>query len=179
MSDELNELDLLKQQADVLGVKYGAQISVDTLRERVAAAKEGKTVAQAKSESAATVAVNNRQTAYDNAMKLVRIRLSCMDPAKSEWPGELITIANDVVGDVKKYIPYNEAFYENGYHVPNIIYQFLKDRKYGAIKTVKGPKGDVNQTILAPCYNIEVLPQLTETELEELKLQQAASKTVG
>lgn len=179
MSDELNELDLLKQQADVLGLKYGAQISVDTLRERVNAAKEGKTVAQAKTETAAPVAASSRQAAHDDAMKLIRIRLSCMDPAKSEWPGELVTIANDVVGDVKKYIPYNEAFYENGYHVPNIIYQFLKDRKYGAIKTVKGPKGDVNQTILAPCYNIEVLAPLTEKELQDLAVQQAASKSVG
>ena len=76
------------------------------------------------------------------------------------------------------FVPYREEFYENGYHVPNIIYKFLRDREYASVKTIKGPKGDTQQTFLAKAYSIEVLPQLTEAELEALKAQQAASKSI-
>ena len=78
--------------------------------------------------------------------------------------------------DVKKYIPLREEFYVDGYHVPNIIYKFLRDRKYSAIKTVETPKGPKVTAIQANAYSIEVLPQLTEKELEKLALKQAASK---
>lgn len=176
MSDniELNELDLLKQQADTLGISYHPSIGVDKLREKVAERMQNA------SENRTTVAAgavdNSRKAAYEDAMKLVRIRLTCMDPAKNEWPGEIITVSNDVVGNIKKYIPLREEFYVDGYHVPNIIYKFLRDRKYSAIKTVETPKGPKVTSIQANAYSIEVLPQLTEKELEKLALKQAASK---
>lgn len=176
MSDnvELNEIDVLKAQADTLGITYHPSIGVDKLREKVA-----ERLANANENRTATpsgAVVNDRKAAYDNAMKLVRIRLTCMDPAKNEWPGEIITVSNDVVGNIKKYIPLREEFYVDGYHVPNIIYMFLRDRKYSAIKTVETPKGPKVTAIQANSYSIDVLPQLTEKELDKLKLKQAASK---
>ncbi len=176
MSDEieLNELDVLKAQADTLGISYHPSIGVDKLREKVAErlanANENRTT------TASGAVVSDRKAAYDEAMKLVRIRLTCMDPAKNEWPGEIITVSNDVVGNIKKYIPLREEFYVDGYHVPNIIYKFLRDRKYSAIKTTETPKGPKVTAVQANAYSIEVLPQLTEKELDKLKLKQAASK---
>lgn len=176
MTDK-TELDLLKERADQMGIKYHPNIGVDSLRDKVNAVIAGEVSDEAEPVQKAKAA-QTRAQAYEEAMKLIRIRLTCMDPAKSDWPAEIITISNDVVGDVKVAVPYKEEFYENGYHVPNIIYQFLKERKYSAIKVTKGPKGPVQTSIQANAYAIEVLPQLTPEELEDLRLQQAASKSI-
>lgn len=173
MSDK-TELDLLRERADQMGIKYDGRTGVETLRERIDAVLGNTPAEPTKTKNA----MSARQQAYNEAMKLVRIRLSCMDPAKNEHPGEMVTICNDVVGDIKKYIPYKEEFYENGYHVPNIVYLFLKERRYAAIKSTNGPKGIQVSHVMAPVYNIEVLPQLTPDELEALKAQQAASKSI-
>lgn len=181
MSD-LNELDLLKTQADQLGITYHPNIGLEKLREKVQAKLNGEsnttaeveTVTETKTKSPAQL----RAEAADEAMKLVRIRLTCMDPNKADYQGEIITVSNDVVGNIKVFVPYREEFYENGYHVPNIIYKFLRDRKYASIKTIKGPKGDTQQSVQANAYAIEVLPNLTPAELEDLKNQQAAAKSI-
>lgn len=176
MTDK-TELELLKERADQMGIKYHPNIGVDSLRDKVNAHLAGDTTDEAEPVQKATTGKTRVQT-YEEAMKLVRIRLTCMDPAKSDWPAEIITVSNDIVGDVRVAVPYKEEFYENGYHVPNIIYQFLRERKYSSIKTTKGPKGPVQTTIQANAYAIEVLPQLTPEELEDLRMQQAASKSI-
>lgn len=183
MSD-LNELDLLKQRADQLGIAYHPNIGVDRLREKVEAKLSGVTTTSAPEETTVSETkptkspAQLRAEAADEAKKLIRIRLSCMDPTKANYHGEIVTVGNDVVGNIKVFVPYREEFYENGYHVPNIIYKFLRDRKYASIKTIKGPKGDTQQSVQANCYAIEVLPPLTPQELEELKAQQAAAKSI-
>jgi hypothetical protein len=180
---ELNELDLLKAQADQLGITYHPNIGVDKLREKVQAklngetntsAPEVETVTDTKTKSPAQL----RAEAADEAVKLIRIRLTCMDPSKADYHGETISVGNDVVGNIKKFVPYREEFYENGYHVPNIIYKYLRSCKYASIKTIKGPKGDTQISVQANKYSIEVLPPLTPDELEALKAQQAASKSI-
>ena len=102
-----------------------------------------------------------------------------MDPSKADFHGEIITVGNDVVGNVKVFVPYRPEFYTNGYHVPNIIYKFLVERKYSALKTIKGPRGfEETRGVQANMYAIEVLPPLTEKELKELAIEQAAGKYV-
>ena len=70
MSDnvELNELDLLKQQADTLGISYHPSIGVDKLREKVAErmqnASENRTTVDAGAVD------KGRKAAYEDAMKL-------------------------------------------------------------------------------------------------------------
>ncbi len=187
MSDT-KELDLLKERADQLGISYHPNIGVDKLREKVNEKLEGNSEADTEEDtkededtskkSTKKSAAQERAEAADDAMRLVRIRLTCMDPTKADYHGEIITVGNDVVGNVKVYVPYREEFYENGYHVPNIIFKHLRDRKYASIKTIKGPKGDTQQSVQANMYSIEVLPPLTPQELEDLKLQQAASKSI-
>lgn len=180
---ELNELDLLKQRADQLGISYHPNIGVNKLREKVQAKLSGQTNVTEETDNSefitkAKTASQLRAEAHSEAMKLVRIRLTCMDPSKADYHGEIITVGNDVVGNVKVFVPYREEFYEDGYHVPNIIYKFLRDRKYSSIKTIKGPKGDTQQNIQANAYSIQVLPQLTAQELADLKAKQAAAKSI-
>lgn len=181
MEEVMNELDTLKARADMLGIKYHPNIKLESLRHKVNAKLEGVIVVDEEEEMEEVKPMNKmavRKEARDKALKLVRIRLSCMDPAKNQLQGEIITVSNNVVGDVKKYIPYNTDFYENGYHVPNIIYKYLLNRKYSSFREVKTAHGPVIQSSLANAYSIEVLPQLTEKELQALARQQAAAKAM-
>lgn len=177
---ELNEIDLLKAQADQLGIVYHPSIGLDKLKEKVASAlsKSAPVEEPVVVKPAVKSEAQLRAEAAAEATKLIRIRLTCMDPAKSDYHGEIITVGNDVVGNIKVFVPYREAFYENGYHVPNIIYKFLLDRKYSALKTIKGPRGEETRGVQANAYAIEVLPPLTEQELKELAIEQAAGKYV-
>jgi len=111
-----------------------------------------------------------------DAMALKRVIVTCKDPSKQNWEGEILTVSNDVVGDVKKYIPYN---LDEGYHVPQIILNMLKDRECTIFINKKGRDGkyvQVAKTIKA--HSVEILPDLTEDELSELAAEQAARQSI-
>ena len=101
-----------------------------------------------------------------------------MNPTKKAWRGEIFTVANSFIGTVKKFVPYNPKFYVNGYHVPNCIYGILKEKQFLNITTEdKGGKTEV-RTDLVPEFSIEVLPPLTQEELDTLAKEQAAGNRI-
>lgn len=180
MSDEANktkvdELTLLKERADLMGIKYHPSIGLATLKEKVNSALSG-------TEEEEEVTVNEetpeqkRARLIAEATKLIRIRLTCMDPNKKGWTGEIFTVSNDIVGTVRKFVPFNA---EKGYHVPNIIYKHLKRKKRQEFRTIKTRKGmDIKQGYLVPAFAIEVLPPLTPTELKDLAQRQAMNRSI-
>jgi len=102
--------------------------------------------------------------------RLRRIRLQCMNPMKREWNGEIISTGSAKLGTFKKFIPFNGE----PYHVPQIIYDMLKERQCSIFHTVKDERGtDIRRSKLINEFAIEDLPPLTAKELEELKDQQA------
>ena len=171
-----DELAALKARADLLGLPYHPSIGVDKLREKVNAVLLDKTdgavsVAPAQETDSA---VRIRQ--IEEATKLVRIRVTCMNPAKKEWEGEIFSVANAVVGTHKKYVPFNV---EDGWHVPNIIYQFMiacECQIFHTVTDARGNKGRKGKLIKE--YAIEVLDQLTSVELKELAQRQAMAKSI-
>lgn len=170
------ELTLLKQRADQMGIKYSPNIGVDTLRERINAVLTSPKQASKSKSTAETVREYHARLRRE-ANRLVRIRLTCMDPAKKNWPGEIITVANGVVGTIKKYVPYQDN--EAGYHVPQMIYDFLKERKYQSFKMILGPKNrKIKKGFLANAYSIEELPPLTPQELKDLAQRQAMNNSI-
>lgn len=180
MSDEANEtkvdeLTLLKERADLMGIKYHPSIGLATLKEKVNSALSG-------AEEEEEVTVNEetpeqkRARLIAEATKLIRIRLTCMDPNKKGWTGEIFTVSNDIVGTVRKFVPFNA---EKGYHVPNIIYKHLKRKKRQEFRTIKTRKGmDIKQGYLVPAFAIEVLPPLTPAELKDLAQRQAMNHSI-
>ena len=70
---------------------------------------------------------------------------------------------------MKKYVAFDIE-----YHIPRIIYNYMKEKEYIQFVKVKDKKGNTNTTSrLAKEFNIEILPQLTEQELKELAQRQA------
>ncbi len=105
------------------------------------------------------------------ALALRRVNITCKDPMKSSWTGELMSAGNDVIGDVTKYIQYNT---EDGYHVPQIILNVLKDKECTIFvnKRINGQMTHVAKQMKA--YSIERLPDLTPEELQDLGADQTA-----
>lgn len=181
-----SELDVLKERADLLGITYHPSIGVEKLREKVNA-KMAEDTSDAAAEAPASEGVPGvapaetpaefQQRMINEATKLVRIRVACMNPVKKEWEGEIFTTGNAVVGTHKKYVPFNT---EDGWHVPYIIYEMIKDRECQIFVTKTLPNGNKTRTgKLIKEFAVEILPQLTEEELKELAQRQAMAGSVG
>lgn len=168
------ELKLLKERATLLGIKFSNNIGVDTLRAKVNEKLEEKSIKEESQLTKSAIRAKMRK----EQLKLVRIRLTLMNPAKKAWRGEIFTIANSVIGTIKKFVPYNPKFYTNGYHVPYCIYSMLKDKKFLNISTEEVNGKIQVRTDFVPEFSIEVLPNLTEEELLELATEQAAGNRI-
>lgn len=166
----------LKAKADLLGIKYPNNITIDTLRAKIAEAQaeeEKPAVNEGAVESSFT-SIRAKQRAEQ--MRLVRLRIANMNPDKADLPGEIITVRTKYLGIVKKFIPFGEAT-ENGYHVPYILYEYMKTRKFLQKKTKQNRQtGQISvSTNWVPEFSIEVLDPLTKDELQKLAAQQAAA----
>lgn len=185
MNENTNELEILKFRAKQLGIKFREDIGIETLRQRIESRLSGENPKD-EEEKKVTKEVSKRKVSNDvllrqhlqkEKMKLVRIRITNMNPSKRDIPGEIITVSNHYLGEVRKFVPYGEHT-ENGYHVPYCIYTFLKNRKFQSIRTIKDrskPFGVATRTEMVPEYAIEVLPNLSKKELDKLAASQAAA----
>lgn len=174
-----DELAALKSRADMMGISYHPSIGLEKLREKVNTALTG---AAEKTEEPAVVdptaeTENQRNTRLKReASKLVRIRVTCMNPAKKEWEGEIFSVGNAVVGSFTKYVPFNV---DEGWHVPQMIYQMIKDRECQIFYTVADSRGNkTRRGKLVKEFSVEVLPPLTKEELQELAQRQAMSNSI-
>src|SRR5690606_27817516 len=117
MSDEMNtenkdqekeQLALLKQRATLLGVKFSNNISIETLKAKIkehmepkredteVASKEPETkkASEGKVLSEEELKIKRRNEIRKEATKLIRVRITNHNPAKSRLPGEIFTVAN-------------------------------------------------------------------------------------
>lgn len=176
-----DELAALKARADLLGISYHPSIGVEKLRDKVNAAVTASAVdshepAIQPAEPAPESEAQFQQRMQLEAGKLVRIRVQCMNPMKKEWEGEIFTVGNSVVGTYKKYVPFNA---DDGWHVPHIIYEHIRDRQCQTFKTVSDGKGNkTRKGMIIKEFAVEVLPQLTKEELDELARRQAMAKSI-
>jgi hypothetical protein len=180
-SEAQDELATLKARADLMGVKYHPSVGLEKLREKVNAAvsgvdkEDGDKEPEAK-KAAVESAAQKHQRLYDDAMALVRVRISCMNPAKREWEGEIFTVGNNTVGSVTKYVPFNN---DEGWHVPRIMLNMLQERQCQIFVTEKAKNGvSIRKGKLIKEFAIEVLPSLTQEELKDLAQRQAMAKEI-
>jgi hypothetical protein len=189
------ELEEAKQYADSIGAKYHHRAGIDKVREAIKAReKEMQEKAVASEEVTSQETLNDSQMlrelsaelnpAYQKQLekqvtemkrkqlnRLVRIRIQCMNPAKRDWPGEIISVGSARMGTFKKFVPYGS---DEPYHVPYWIFQERKNRKCRIGVTSKDRYGhETTRHKLIPEYAIEELPPLTRQELKDLGQRQA------
>jgi hypothetical protein len=191
----INELDSLKQTATTMGITFHPNIGLDKLKAKIEAVRspvaldEEVTIeeeyAGEELETIAVAAAGSRLSTYtpnakvtaaelknkrkQDATRLVRIRVTNMNPIKGNIKGEIISAGNAEIGFVKKMIPYNA---EQGWHVPNILLTVLRNKKFMSHYEVKIGNRRVKRHRLVPEYAIEVMEPLTGKEIGELKQRQ-------
>lgn len=186
-----SELDMLKSRAKLMGITFSNNIGLDALKTKI---EEHKQASEAKTQTQAPAQINEQQPEVQTEnqmkkaktlslrahlqkekMKLVRLRITNLDPKKKDLPGEILTTGNEYLGTVRKFVPFGEAT-DNGYHVPYCLYEMMRDRKFLSIKTRKGPKGQtiVEQQMVRE-FALEILPPLTEAELARLSAAQLSA----
>lgn len=175
-----DELQALKDKATVMGITFHPSIGLEKLRDKVNEVlaekeKEAEKLAT-KTKEPAQNNLSERELLQQEATRLVRVRVTCMNPAKKEWAGEIFTVGNSVVGSLKKYVPFDN---EEGWHIPYMMYQMLQEKKFQTFYDVKLPNGvKIRQGKLVKEFGIELLPDLTKEELSELARRQALGKHI-
>jgi len=175
---EEQKLEVLKTKAKTLGIRIRGNLSSDTLLKAI---QEKSAELEAKTEQVATPA-NDRlatQKRYaevrKEALALVRVQISCMNPNKKEWAGDFYAVGNKAVGTIKKYIPFHPESHPDGYHIPKMLLESLKGYQYQAFKTIKHANGEkTKKGVLNKEFAITVLPPLTKEELARLAKMQLA-----
>jgi len=176
------ELIELRKQARELGIKFHHRANANTIQELIDAhlakfpqADQG-TPAQPKVRfgrgkvmTAAEFKEQETQERIRNAGALKRIRVTCMNPNKRAWKGEMISVGSKKMGTFKKFIPFDGQ----PYHVPKVIYDVLKERECTVFYTEKVGNEDIKKGKSIKEFSIEDLPPLTPEELKDLEKQQA------
>lgn len=187
------EIELLKERATAMGISFSNNIGVDSLKAKIkektdsindtpaasattteAAAVQPNPLAHPVANTVPAGPMSLRAYLLSEATKLVRLRITNMDPKKADLPGEILTVANEYIGTIRKFVPYGEQT-DNGFHVPHCLYDMLRNRVFLQIKTIKRPNGRTEtKTQWVREFALEVLPELTEAELAQLATTQAA-----
>lgn len=171
------ELAALKDKADLLGVKYHPSISADKLRAKIKEHVEKPVEVTAAQTTAAPVAKVNESAAEERvrlkqeALRLVRVNITCMNPHKREWESDIFTVGNSVIGTVSRCVPFNVDW-----HVEAIMLNMIKERKCQVFFNDKVDGRTVRSAKLINEFAVTELPPLTEQELKELARRQAISK---
>jgi hypothetical protein len=172
--------EILKKEADELNIQYHPNISEEKLGERVAEYKKQKQVERQIENEPVTVNKKikgkkqltpkefeqvKRENARKEAAKLIRCRVTCMDPNKKDYEGEILTVSNSFCGTHRKFIPYDGR----EWHIPQIILNMMKEKQCQVFYTVSDKRGNkTRKGKLIKAYAIEELDPLTKEELNEL-----------
>lgn len=180
-----DELTALKARADMMGISYHPSIGLEKLRDKVNGAVTGTAetaeqpvqAAQVQTTGASVETEGQKRNRLKNeANRLVRIRVACMNPAKKEWEGEFFSAGNAVVGTMTKYVPFNA---DDGWHVPTMILKMIQDRQCQVFTTISDGRGNkTRKGKLIKEFSVEILPDLTPEELHDLAQRQAMSKSI-
>ena len=170
MSDQLetpNERDSLKARADLMGIKYQPNIPTDKLKELIAGGLGDVDVREYSDSEVRTLKLNQLKA---EATKLIRVNITCFNPAKKDWQGEIFTVSNSSIPVMRKFVLFNTP---DGFHVPQMILDVMKERMFQHFSINKQRGVDIPKKTYQKEFGIEYLPALTEKELKELARVQA------
>ena len=185
--DVKQEREALKARCQLLGIQTQGNQSNETLRALIRAKQDEMDAAACQANPAAfDEAVETsegrtpslREYLKTEALKLVRVRISCMNPQLAKMGSVIITTGNEYTGTVRKVVFFGEKT-ENGYHIPQIILNVLQRRKFQQVVEERNHKGHlVPRARWMKEFNIEILPPLTQKELNALKDRQLATNSI-
>tara|TARA_B110000503_G_C7064539_1_gene378161 strand:+ start:485 stop:1006 length:522 start_codon:yes stop_codon:yes gene_type:complete len=169
-TEQPTELQVLKERADDMGIKYSPNIGVKSLREKVNGILAPEPVAQA----AAPSKTSKYNTLLAEATKLIRVRVTNLNPNKKHSEGEWFRTGNSVISTISRFVPF-----ENDTHVENMLLSLIKSREYAVVQEKKNSDGKmVPVRSMRREFQIEVLASLSAEELEQLAADQSKRQSV-
>lgn len=167
---EKTERDLLKEKADLLGIEYAGNISNEKLRDLVNKANESlEDNKEDKASNTSNKPVDDLVKIRLELTKKVRILITCNDPLMKDYDTTpYYSFSNSAITLPSITIPLGVEW-----HIPNAYVGMLQAMECKIPVKSKDEKGrpiTVRRTIKK--YNVNILPPLTEKELEELKQAQ-------
>lgn len=169
------KMEALRKKARMLGIQYNANIGYDKLKEKVdAKLAEQPDVDPVVSNPEELNEGARRAAKVKEANKLERVIITCFNPNKKDWPGEIFSVGNTYIGQVKKYVPFDTPW-----HVPAIILKRIEKAEFQTFETYNVGNGKKSKRgKLVKAYGVERLDPLSMEELEELaKIQVATGRT--
>ena len=184
MDIEKMDIEDVKAELTGRGIKVHHKNSEKKLRETLQAdvdKNDAKVPVEVESSPVEPVKVKKRpekkttMTLEQKCMHLKRIVVVPNDPEMSGHAGQIFTAIVSAVNNgkaIKKYVPFNN---EEGWHVPNVIVNQIANAEMQKFRSAKAPNGDtVLQPYQAKKYNVQVLPDLTQKEIDKLAASQSA-----
>jgi hypothetical protein len=163
----------MHHKTNAIKLRKTLQDDVDKNDTKVPVEVESSPVQPAKAEKKSVK--KSTMTLEEKCMHLKRIIVTPNDPELSGHSGLVFTVMVSAVNNgkaIKKYVPFNN---EEGWHVPNVIVNQIANAEMQKFRSVKAPNGDtVLQPYQAKKYNVQVLPDLTQKEIDKLAAAQAA-----
>ena len=171
--DALNNVD---------GITNGSDVSVSS---------KGKTAEQSAEEMGVTILTDADIVDFKyngveleglrkaEANKLIRVIVRSNNPLKRDHAGDIFTVGNRKLNNgkaIKKYIPYNN---EEGWFIPNILYEHRLAAECQIFKKVVRNGQEFMEPQNIKAFNVEVLPPLTDDEVEKLRVKQKATGSIG
>lgn len=169
MTDDVqkSELDLLKEQADIMGIEYAHNVNGKTLKKRIAE----------------KLNANNEQDDNDERfelenenLKLVHVLITPMDISKRDLSHVTFSVGNSVLGTITRVVPMGKATL-----IENFLFKHIKELEYQYMHLVPdptNPRNKITESKLIKAYNIQELPLPTEQEIKELAKAQMARQSV-
>ena len=122
---EVDPMDALKAKADELDIGYSNSISVEVLQKKIdnklnELAEANKPVPVIETEDARRARVMHEH--QQEFMALQHVRVTNMDPRDADLPGDIFTVANKLLGTVRRYIPFKGA--DEGWHIEKVLLEF-------------------------------------------------------
>ena len=173
---EENELETLKAQATKMGISFHPNIGLETIKKRLKAKQEPtiETVKTVETVSKSAPVITKREILNqrkNNALRSIRVQVTCMDPSRKAYQGQIFSVGNRLVGMVKKFVQFEVPF-----HVPSIILEQIKNAQYRHSYKIRDARGnDIPQSKLVPAFSVVELPELTDAELKDLQQRQAVA----
>lgn len=183
LNSDLNELEVedTPEESDVPDFG-GEEFDESEIQSTAGPAKTGPTLEEILEMDPNTITDPQllRQVVRAKALRQHRVKVTNLDPADAQLNGAIVTAVNKFTGKVAKYVPYGEDEAPNGYHIPEILLNQLKNQKFPLRKELKGGQFGVKRykTTMINKFAIEILPPLTEKELADLADHQRAAHSI-
>lgn len=167
--DEGYRAELLARAA-LIGLTVHPNAKNDTIAAKIAAflkADPSKTEGENESLKEEPV-LSKAEKEIHPSKRLSRVIITCNDPQKADQSGDIISVSNGVVGNMKFYFHFNKPW-----HVPEIVLDTLKEAKLFLHASRKDGREIITREV--PRYNIQYLPALTEKERNRIHDKQTAA----